>query len=607
MPVSLLPLVESPRHKRMMLYKRLSVLAGFGALLIVIGANALILRRQLDKQNREQARLARSRQVLLELELTESLLKDAERGQRGYLYTGDPQYLEPYTTAITEIGGEFGRLSGLATEDSRQHADVGELLGLTRTKLSELARTLALYQEGDADGAKTLVRSDVGLETMRRIRDVVSRLGAEETAMESARAGAYARTVEQTSRAIVSVSFLAAALLTLLAYYILREMHQREHYYRELRRREEWYRVTLTSIGDAVIATNPSGQVTFLNPVAETLTGTKLDEDKGKDVLDIFPIFNEITQQPAENPVAKVIELGRVVGLANHTVLKTPDGTTIPIEDSAAPIRDDQGRLLGVVLVFRDVTSERRSQEVLRKTERLASAARLSATVAHEINNPLEAVVNLVFIAKNMPGLPPETIQYLNAAEQELERVAHIAHQTLGFYRQTNTPEQIDLKPLIESVLKLFSNKLTTKNITVRCNYGNCPAVTGVAGELKQVFSNLLANATDAVGVNGTITLNLETRRVGDSSAVELVVEDDGPGIPANVRDRIFEPFFTTKKDVGTGLGLWLTREILERHGGKIELNARDHGASGAAFHILLPSSPPAIVAEVAGRPAYQA
>jgi PAS domain S-box-containing protein len=194
----------------------------------------------------------------------------------------------------------------------------------------------------------------------------------------------------------------------------LRELHAAQ-----IKQREEWFRVTLTSIGDGVIATDERGKVTFVNPVAERLTGTQLSQARGKLIEEVFPIFNELTLQPVENPVGKVLALGHVVGLANHTVLRHRDGSLLPIEDSAAPIRDDAGRLAGVVLVFRDATSDRKSQEILRKTEKIAAAARPAATVAHEINNPLEAVNNLIFLAKLRPGVPADTVNDLTLAEQE--------------------------------------------------------------------------------------------------------------------------------------------------------------------------------------------
>jgi PAS domain S-box-containing protein len=426
---------------------------------------------------------------------------------------------------------------------------------------------------------------------MQNIHAVAVRMEQEESSLEASRAAEYQRSIRRTVVSIYLASSLAAMCLILLAWYILREMELREKYALEIRAREELFRVTLTSIGDAVIATDRQGAVTFMNPLAVTLTGIDLKNAIGENIQEIFPIFNEHTGKPAENPVGKVMDLGRVVGLANHTVLKNVGGSLIPIEDSAAPIRGDHGQLLGVVLVFRDVTLERKSQEILHKTEKLAAAARLSATVAHEINNPLEAIFNLVYVAKTHPDVPASVVQQLNLAEQELERVAHITKQTLGFYRDSSVSEQVELPALIESVFTLYSHKFHAKNISIERQFSECPPIQGVPGELKQAVSNLISNAADAVSFEGTITVRLRCIEENGSDKIELVIEDDGPGIPPEHSERIFEPFFTTKQDVGTGLGLWVTKGIVDRHGGSISVRARnsDEPLSGAAFTILLP------------------
>ena len=287
----------------------------------------------------------------------------------------------------------------------------------------------------------------------------------------------------------------------------------------------------------------------------------------------------------------KVLREGKVVGFANHTLLIARDGRELAIDDSAAPIRDAQGDLIGVVLVFRDVTAERRSEEILRKTDKLAAAARLAATVAHEINNPLAAVVNLIYIAKNTPGAPASLVQHLTMAEHELERVTHSTRQTLGFYRESSLPEPVDIATLVDSVLKLYSNKLAAKNITVQRALNGCEPIVGIVGELRQAISNLIANAIDAVDHNGTILVSAQSNSMGQDRIVEVSVVDDGPGIDDENIGRLFEPFFTTKKDVGTGLGLWATKTIVERHGGRIAVHPRHpgNGARGAAFTIQLP------------------
>ena len=348
--------------------------------------------------------------------------------------------------------------------------------------------------------------------------------------------------------------------------------------------------MTLSSIGDGVIATDDQGLVSFLNPVAERLTGTSLAQAKGEKIGDVFPIFSEVTNKPAENPVEKVLASGGVVGLANHTALRHREGHLLPIEDSAAPIRDDAGKLIGVVLVFHDASRERSLQEVLRRTEKLATAARLAATVSHEINNPLEAIGNLIFLARNNPNVPDTVTEQLKLAEGELARVSHITRQTLGFYRESASPTSVHLPTLIESVLTLYSNKLQIKQIQIQLALEDCPTITGLAGEIQQLVSNIISNAIDAVPVKGTLKIDASPVKLADSDLVRLDIEDDGPGIAPENLKRIFDPFFTTKKDVGTGLGLWVCKEIAERHGGSIQVQSKnENGSRGAIFTVLLP------------------
>ncbi|MGA2890708.1 MAG: CHASE3 domain-containing protein [Terracidiphilus sp.] len=572
-------------------YKRIGVSVGFSLLLVLLIVNATVTRRKLGLQIGAESWVSHTRQVLFELNQLQLLLADAEAEKRGYLYTGDSRYLAPYRDAISKIEPEIDAITNLTTDNPRHQAMIPELRNRVHAKVAEMAQVVALYQSGKPEAARELVLTATDMLLMDHVRLVITQMEYEETQLESSRVAAYQRAIHQTISSIYLANLLAFVGLVLLSFYILREMDLREGHARELRAREEWFRVTLTSIGDAVIATDKQGAVTFLNPVAETLTGIDLARAKGRNVLEIFTIINEQTHKPAENPVTKVLEVGQVVGLANHTALQRKDGTEIPIEDSAAPIRGDQGELLGVVLVFRDVTDDRKAREIMRRTERLAAAARLSATMAHEINNPLQAVGSLLYLARSTPDTPPGAIQHLALADQELKRVAHITQQTLGFYRDSHIPEVLDLPALVESVITLYSNKLQSKDIRVERRFGACPPVIAVSGEIKQVISNLMANAADAVDSRGTITVTLGSTEHAGCSKLQILIEDDGPGIPPKHVQQIFEPFFTTKQEVGTGLGLWLSKEIVERYGGSIQLVPRGRGVAGAAFSILLPAS----------------
>jgi len=212
--------------------------------------------------------------------------------------------------------------------------------------------------------------------------------------------------------------------------------------------------------------------------------------------------------------------------------------------------------------------------------------------VAHEINNPLEAAVNLVYIARIDEHAPESVVKQLTQAEQELERVAHITRQTLGFFRDNNDPEPIELESLVGSVFRLYSNKFVSKKIRVERHFGKCPPIRGVQNEVKQVLSNLISNAADAVAVGGTIIVTLRCVQDSGKTNVHMLIEDDGPGVADENKERIFEPFFTTKQDVGTGLGLWVSREIVERHGGSIQLAKRENGFRGAAFNVIFEALP---------------
>jgi PAS domain S-box-containing protein len=570
--------------------RRSSVIAGFALLLILLGINTVILERQLAVQVGNQEWFSHSRRVAQELRNTEALLKDAESGERGFLYTGRVEYLVPYNFASSQIDAHLQNLRNLIGSDTGQQAQVAQLETLIHQRLAELAQTISIFQSGDAPGAKALMMSHSGLATMESIRSLLGQMEQYELSIGDARRYVYQKSIKITAACIYLASSIAALGLVLLAFANMRELKRREQDAASLRRSEEWFRVTLSSIGDGVIATDEQGSVSFLNSVAEHLIGTTLDEVKGKKIGEIFPIFSETTNNPLENPVQQLLTLGYTKGKANQTVLRQRNGQLLPIEDTAATITDDAGKLIGAVLVFHDASRERRFQEVLRRTEKLAAAARLAATVSHEINNPLEAVGNLIFLAKLSPETSEQTKELLHLAEQELARVAHITKQTLGFYRESALPTSVDIPVLIESALKLYSNKLQMKQIQLQLALAPCPPITGLAGEIQQLVSNIISNAIDALPHRGTLNIDASFVTLIGSESIRLTIMDDGPGIAPENLKRIFEPFFTTKKDVGTGLGLWVCKEIAERHGGSVQAHSRNEtGVTGAVFTVHLP------------------
>jgi PAS domain S-box-containing protein len=359
-----------------------------------------------------------------------------------------------------------------------------------------------------------------------------------------------------------------------------------------LRASEQRWATTLQSIGDAVISTCAQGNIVFMNDVAERLTGWTLPEAKGRDLTAVFDIVQEVTRIKPENPVAKVIRLGKVIGLANHTVLIHRDGSEIPIEDSAAPIRDTKGQMEGVVLVFHDVMEQRKVEATLRNSDRLATTGKLAATIAHEIHNPLDAVGNLLFLigqdAKN-----DTTRQYVATASAELTRVTQMTRQMLVFQRDAAKPVPVKIREILDSVTSLFERKIASAGIRLERQIDFDGHILVQPGELRQIFANLVGNAIEAMGARrGTITLRAyqsQDRRRG-RPGLRVLVADDGPGIPEHVRGKIFEPFFTTKGESGTGLGLWIASDILRKYDGTMRLRSSTHShRSGTCFSVFVP------------------
>jgi len=244
---------------------------------------------------------------------------------------------------------------------------------------------------------------------------------------------------------------------------------------------------------------------------------------------------------------------------------------------------------IGMIGTVQDITARKTQEATLRQTEKLAATGRLAATIAHEINNPLEAVTNLIYLSKTDPGVPPPIQHLLETADNELARVAQIAQQTLGFYRDTTRPTDIDLTAMLEGVVNLFSRKCEYKRLECKLDVEPELHIFGLQGEVRQVFSNLLVNAIDASS-KGLIHVRARRRTYNGRSGVSVIICDQGSGIPASVRERLFSPFFTTKESVGTGLGLWVTRGIVEKQGGTIRFRTRSEKPSGTIFRVFLPA-----------------
>jgi PAS domain S-box-containing protein len=263
------------------------------------------------------------------------------------------------------------------------------------------------------------------------------------------------------------------------------------------------------------------------------------------------------------------------------------DGTEFHAQISGAPIRGPQGKVTGLIGMIADATEMVRAREALQQAEKLAAAGRLSATIAHEINNPLAALMNLVYLARSHSH--EEFVRKtLASAEEELRRVAHITRRTLGFYREPAGPAPCKPAELVESVLALYEKDLQQRGIEVLRDYRTDEPVMAVGGEIRQVISNLVSNASDALAEGGLVRVRVS--RAPLKKGLRLTVADNGRGIAKSVLGRVFEPFFTTKQDIGVGLSMWVSREIIQRHGGSIRLRSSDDSKRhGTAVLVFLP------------------
>lgn len=353
---------------------------------------------------------------------------------------------------------------------------------------------------------------------------------------------------------------------------------------------ESRLRTVLQTLPVGVWLTNSKGDIVFGNPAAQRIWGgaryvgvERYGEYKGW--------WYETGQRIAPEEWALARALRGETSLNEQVEIECFDGTRKIIYNSGIPITDDGGTLLGALVINEDITERKKSEEALMRTEKLASAGRLAATIAHEINNPLEAVTNVLYLAQLQTDLSPELKQLLDIASQEISRVSHITRTTLGFYRDTVAPGQVDIKALFDEILVLYERKLSSKKVTIERRFADSVKVYGNAGELRQVLSNLVANAIDALSNDGRLVVGATRSCVFErGETITLTVADTGDGIAPSDVNRIFEAFYTTKESVGTGLGLWLSRQIVEKHGGAIRVRSRV--GTGTVFRVTLPAKP---------------
>ena len=316
-----------------------------------------------------------------------------------------------------------------------------------------------------------------------------------------------------------------------------------------------------------IFETDLEGRITYLNPSASKRFPNLREMGTGHTLLTGWSSILASLKQGVERSMVREVEADGSV--FHQTIHHIPERATVRS-------------------YFVDITAHKRAEQALIRSEKLASVGRMAATVAHEINNPLEAVTNCIYIAATNPKLPPEVKEHLEIANRELKQISDITKRTLGFYRENAKPSIVDIRTLVGEVVELYSSKFRPKDIRLSVEHDGCGGqIVAVAGEIRQVISNLLVNAVDASNLKGVVKIRTSRVPLNGSTYVRVTVADTGTGIPAVIRNRIFEPFFTTKEVVGTGLGLWVSQQIIEKHEGHIRVRSAE--GKGTVFCVFLP------------------
>ena len=374
--------------------------------------------------------------------------------------------------------------------------------------------------------------------------------------------------------------------------------HQAE---RKLQLSERRYATTLSSIGDGVIATDPSGRVTFLNLVAEGLTGWSAAEAEGKPLSDVFHIVNQETRAIVDNPVERVLREGIVVGLANHTILKNRNGSEAQINDCAAPILDDRGVSVGAVLVFRDVTETHRQEEQLRHSQKMEAVGQLAGGIAHDFNNMLTAILGYTELLLQKAGSHHPWFGFLTEIQKASLRSAELTRQLLRFSRkEVYQAKVIDLNGVVIGIEPMLRT-VVGEHIELQIRLTESLAsIKADSGQLEQVLVNLVVNARDAMTDGGIIVVETTREWIAAQSPNHppgmphgeyqvLRVIDNGSGMDVATKLRIFEPFFTTKGvGKGTGLGLSIVYGIVQACQAYIDVESTI--GQGTKFTIWFPT-----------------
>lgn len=371
-----------------------------------------------------------------------------------------------------------------------------------------------------------------------------------------------------------------------------RAIAQRKHIEDKLWRSQEFARKIVESGIDCVKVLDLEGRLEYMSPSGQSAFA----------ISDLSGYFGrnwvEFWRQEDQPLAAAALAAARAGGVGSFQGdCATAQGERKYWDVRIAPARGPDGQIERLIAVSRDISELRQAQQIAIQAEKRAAAGSMAATIAHEINNPLEAVTNFLYLARTTLGNPEEAAHYLEVADRELTRVAQIAQKTLGFYRDTSRKKWLGVGELVDDVMLIYGRKLRNKRLEAKVSVDSGIMVFAKQGEMKQALSNLLANAIDASPAGGSIWLRAQPSCCwtnGMEPGVRIAVADNGSGMAPEVQKRIFTPFFTTKANAGTGIGLWVTKSFIEQQGGYLRFRSRQgpHSGTVMTFFIPTPSRP---------------
>jgi PAS domain S-box-containing protein len=334
-----------------------------------------------------------------------------------------------------------------------------------------------------------------------------------------------------------------------------------------------------------ILSKDLNGIITSWNGAATRLFGYSAEEMIGSSILKLIPEH----LHSDEKTILESIRAGRRV---EHfeTVRLTKRGQLLDVSVTVSPVKDEQGKVIGASKILRDISGRRRIEQSLLQAEKIAATGRMAATIAHEINNPLEGVTNLLYLLRPLVT-DPAGVTYLSSAETELDRVSHIAKQTLGYYREHAAASRASMAEIALHAITIYGPRCTSAGIEIKKALNSSRKILMRRGEMMQVISNLITNSIYAMPEGGVLSISVEDV-TGSRDSIVLTVQDDGVGIAPNVLPRVFEAFFSTRLTVGTGIGLFVAKQFVESHGGKIEIQSRnDREDHGTTVRVFLPIS----------------